>query len=81
MTNKLTTQNVTEEILRTVENLKHGTGFGSVEIIVHEGRVTQIEKRERQRFSHTKQDLLSGNTSTTLRTINSEATKNNSLGL
>ncbi len=74
MTSKILPQNVAQEILRTVENLKNGTGFGSVEIIVHEGRVTQIEKRERQRFSHTKQDLPKRNTSTTLNKINSEAT-------
>lgn len=74
MTSKLITQNVTQEILRTVENLQHGTGFGSVEIIVHEGRVTQIEKRERQRFGQGKSELHKRNTSTALNTINSEAT-------
>ncbi len=39
------------EILRAVDELKNGSGFGSVEIILHEGRVTQIEKREKVRFS------------------------------
>ena len=43
---------VSQEILRTVEELKHGSGFGSVEIVLHEGRVTQIEKREKLRFNH-----------------------------
>lgn len=46
MTSKLITQNVTQEIIRAVEDLQHGTGFGSIEVIVHEGRLTQIEKRE-----------------------------------
>ncbi|MDO9152082.1 MAG: YezD family protein [Methylotenera sp.] len=74
MTSKLITQNVNQEIIRAVEDLKHGTGFGSIEVIVHEGRVTQIEKRERQRFSQGKPSIQKGNTSTTLSTINSEAT-------
>ena len=43
---------VSQEILRTVEELKQGSGFGSVEIVLHEGRVTQIEKREKLRFNH-----------------------------
>lgn len=73
MTSKPITQNVSQVILRTVENLKHGNGFGSVEIIVHEGHVTQIEKRERQCFSQGKPSLQQGNTSTALKT-NSEAT-------
>jgi hypothetical protein len=74
MTSKLITQNVNQEIIRAVEDLKHGTGFGSIEVIVHEGRVTQIEKRERQRFNQGKPSIQKGNTSTTLSTINSEAT-------
>lgn len=41
---------VSHEILRAVEELQHGSGFGSVEIVLHEGRVTQIEKREKLRF-------------------------------
>jgi hypothetical protein len=43
---------VSQEILRSVEELKQGSGFGSVEIVLHEGRVTQIEKREKLRFNH-----------------------------
>lgn len=42
---------VSQEILRAVEALKQGSGFGSVEIVLHEGRVTQIEKREKLRFN------------------------------
>jgi len=42
---------VSHEILRAVEALKQGSGFGSVEIVLHEGRVTQIEKREKLRFN------------------------------
>lgn len=36
-----------QEILRAVESVR----FGSIEITVHEGRVTQIEKREKVRFT------------------------------
>jgi hypothetical protein len=42
---------VSQDILRAVEELKNGSGFGSVEIMLHEGRVTQIEKREKYRFT------------------------------
>lgn len=49
---------VSQEILRTVEELKQGSGFGSVEIVLHEGRVTQIEKREKHRFSYNPTDNL-----------------------
>jgi hypothetical protein len=38
---------VVQEILRAIEQLR----FGSIEITVHEGRVTQIERREKVRFS------------------------------
>lgn len=46
-----TKRDVAQEILRAVEELKLGSGFGSVEIVLHEGRVTQIEKREKLRFT------------------------------
>ncbi|HNU65819.1 MAG TPA: YezD family protein [Methylotenera sp.] len=46
-----TNRDVSDDILRAIEELKSGTGFGSVEIIIHEGRVTQIEKREKVRFT------------------------------
>ena len=38
---------VIQEILQALESLR----FGSVEITVHEGRVTQIERREKIRFA------------------------------
>ena len=41
-----TSPEVIAEIQRAIEQLR----FGSVEITVHEGRVTQIEKREKVRF-------------------------------
>lgn len=36
------------EILHAIQNLR----YGSVEITVHEGRITQIERREKVRLSH-----------------------------
>ncbi|PKO46517.1 MAG: DUF2292 domain-containing protein [Betaproteobacteria bacterium HGW-Betaproteobacteria-22] len=41
----------TQEILRAVDLIKQGTGYGSVEVTLHEGRVTQIEKREKFRVA------------------------------
>lgn len=38
---------VVQEILQAIEQLR----FGSIEITVHEGRVTQIERREKIRFN------------------------------
>jgi hypothetical protein len=46
-----TSRDVSKEILRAVDELKNGSGFGSIEIVLHEGRVTQIEKREKVRFT------------------------------
>jgi len=42
---------VSQAILNAVEDLRLGSGFGSVEVVVHEGRVTQIEIREKLRFN------------------------------
>lgn len=66
---------VSQAILNAVAQLQQGTGFGSIEIVLHEGRVTQIEKREKLRFSSEKLEKQTINASTTLHTINSVATK------
>jgi len=55
MSHSINKQDVSQEILRAVEELQHGSGFGSVEIVLHEGRVTQIEKREKLRFTQDSQ--------------------------
>jgi hypothetical protein len=39
---------VAQEITRAIQSLK----FGSIEITVHDGKVTQIEKREKVRFGN-----------------------------
>lgn len=43
------THEVVQEILRALDQLR----YGSVEITVHEGRITQIERREKVRFNQT----------------------------
>ena len=40
-----------EEVLGTLVRLIREVRFGSIEIVVHEGRVTQIERREKVRFT------------------------------
>ncbi|WP_020167650.1 MULTISPECIES: YezD family protein [Methylotenera] len=45
-----------QAILRAVISVQRETGFGSIEITVHEGRVTQIEKREKIRITHDKSE-------------------------
>ena len=42
---QLTTENVDQII-----SILQGIRFGSVEIIIHEGKVVQIERREKLRF-------------------------------
>lgn len=39
------------EVLGALARLVRETRFGSIEIVVHEGRITQIERRERVRFA------------------------------
>lgn len=45
--NAQTKPTLAQEILKAIESVR----FGSIEITVHEGRVTQIEKREKVRFT------------------------------
>lgn len=39
------------DVLSALANLLRSTRFGSIEIVVHEGRVTQIERREKLRLT------------------------------
>jgi len=39
-----------EDVVEALIRLVRDTRFGSIELVVHEGRVTQIERRERLRF-------------------------------
>ena len=41
--------------VRSVIQAVRGTRFGSVEVVIHEGRVVQIERREKVRFADDRQ--------------------------
>jgi hypothetical protein len=47
MTQAKTNQQVLKEVAAAIESLR----FGSIEITLHDGRVTQIERREKVRFA------------------------------
>jgi len=40
-----------------IQSVQDETGFGSIEITIHAGRVTQIERREKVRFEPRKTAL------------------------
>ena len=42
---------VPPEVLGALTRLLREVRYGSIEIVVHEGRVTQIERREKVRFA------------------------------
>jgi hypothetical protein len=44
-------EGVPDEVIGALVRLMRETRFGSIEIVVHEGRVTQIERREKVRFA------------------------------
>lgn len=54
MTNK-TTPEMTRQVLHEIERAIREIQFGSIEITLHEGRVTQIERREKVRLTADKQ--------------------------
>lgn len=39
-----------ESISDAVKSIQESTGYGSIEIVVHDGRIVQIERREKVRF-------------------------------
>lgn len=45
-------QTVLEAIANSIRLVQQHTGYGSIEITVHDGRVTQIERSEKVRFEH-----------------------------
>lgn len=48
------TVDVLQTIAESIRMVKEQTGYGSVEITVHDGRVTQIERSEKVRFEQRK---------------------------
>jgi len=51
ISNEQATNKIVQEILHAIQDIR----FGSIEITVHEGRVTQIERREKVRFGSEQQ--------------------------
>ncbi len=49
----ISTAKVSDKILQELVNALEQLRYGSLEITVHEGRVTQIEKREKVRLPQT----------------------------
>ncbi|MGB2831997.1 MAG: YezD family protein [Methylotenera sp.] len=41
---------VIQAVARAIALVQQQTGYGSIEVTVHDGRVTQIERREKVRF-------------------------------
>jgi len=46
--------------------VQNGSGYGSVEITLHDGRVTLIEKREKVRYSKDDKETIKFKASTAL---------------
>ena len=51
-------QQILDQLATAIESLR----FGSIEITLHDGRVTQIEKREKVRFSESQDKTQSSPT-------------------
>ena len=54
-----------KELLSAINSLR----FGSVEITIHEGRVTQIEKREKVRFADSATTTIKPTANTAAKTL------------
>jgi len=75
MTQLAEKQNITSEILRAISELQNGSGYGSIEIILHDGHVSLIEKREKLRFTKDGKELSKSPAFSTLnaqRTVTTE---------
>jgi len=47
-----TDEEVLQAVAGAIASVKQQSGFGSIEITVHDGRVTQIERREKVRLQN-----------------------------
>jgi hypothetical protein len=47
-----TDDEVLQTIARAIALVQQQSGYGSIEVTVHDGRITQIERREKVRFEH-----------------------------
>lgn len=43
---------VLKAVSKAIALVQQQTGYGSIEVTIHDGRVTQIERREKVRFEH-----------------------------
>jgi len=41
------------KISASINAIQNNTGFGSIEIVIHDGKIVQIEQREKIRFNNT----------------------------
>jgi hypothetical protein len=48
-----------QEIALHIASILQGIRFGSVEVVIHDGRVVHIDKRERYRVSEQRESLVS----------------------
>ena len=49
-TKKLNPVQLNTEVSRQIATVLQGIRFGSVEIVIHDGNIVQIERREKLRF-------------------------------
>lgn len=47
-----TDEEVLQAVAEAIASVKQQSGYGSIEITVHDGRVTQIERREKVRLQN-----------------------------
>jgi hypothetical protein len=47
---KQSTAQLTNEVIEQIASALLGIRFGSVEIVIHDGKIVQIERREKLRF-------------------------------
>lgn len=40
-----------KKISASINAIQNNTGFGSIEIVIHDGKIVQIEQREKIRFN------------------------------
>jgi|GEM_PF-642523 len=75
MTRLAENSDIINSIIGTIIEVQNGSGYGSVEITLHDDRVTLIEKREKVRFTKDDKESAKLIASTTLNAQSTVATK------
>jgi len=75
MTRVSENSDIINSIIGTIIEVQNGSGYGSVEITLHDGRVTLIEKHEKVRFTKDDKESAKLIASTTLNAQSTVATK------